>query len=40
MKRKVVVNLIETNNLNNARLVEYFTNKIKERGLNYDIKRI
>ena len=34
MKRKVVVNFIETNNLNNARLVEYFANRIKERGIN------
>ena len=32
-KRKVVVNLIETNKINNARLVEYLANKYKERNV-------
>lgn len=32
-KRKVVVNLIDNGKINNERLVEYFANKIKERGV-------
>ncbi len=31
-KRKVVVKLIESGKVNNARLVEYLANKYKERG--------
>ena len=32
MKRKVVVNLLESGQINNARLVEYLAEKFKERG--------
>lgn len=31
-KRKVIVNMIDSGNVNNARLVEYLANKFKERG--------
>ena len=31
-KRKVIVKLTESEKVNNARLVEYFANKCKERG--------
>ncbi len=31
-KRKVVTSLIESREVNNARLVEYLTNKYKEKG--------
>lgn len=34
-KRKVVVNLIQSEQVHNARLVEYFVNKAKERGVEY-----
>ena len=33
-KRKIVVNLVDTGKVNNERLIEYFANRIKERGLN------
>lgn len=33
MKRKVVVNMIESGKVNNARLVECLANKYKERGI-------
>ena len=33
-KRKVVINLIESENIHNQRLAEYFARKISERGLN------
>lgn len=33
-KRKVVINLIESGNVHNQRLAEYFARKISERGLN------
>lgn len=32
-KRNVVVRLIEAEKINNARLIEYFANKVKERGI-------
>ena len=32
-ERKVVVKLIETEKIHNARLAEYFANRIKERGI-------
>lgn len=32
-KRKVVVKLIESEKISNARLVEYLANKYKERGI-------
>ena len=32
-KKKVVVNLFKCDKVNNARLIEYFANKVKERGL-------
>lgn len=31
--RKIVVNLVQSEQVHNARLVEYFANKVKERGL-------
>lgn len=34
-RKKVVVNLIQSEQLHNARLVEYFANKAKERGVEY-----
>lgn len=34
-KRKVVVNLIQSEQVHNARLIEYFANKAKERGVEY-----
>lgn len=34
-KRKVVVNLIQSEQLHNARLIEYFANRVKERGVEY-----
>lgn len=34
-QRKVVVNLIQSEQVHNARLIEYFTNRIKERGVEY-----
>lgn len=34
-QRKVVVNLIQSEQVHNARLVEYFANRIKERGVEY-----
>jgi hypothetical protein len=33
--KKVVVNLIQSEQVHNARLVEYFANKAKERGIEY-----
>lgn len=33
-KRKIVINLVDAGKVNNERLVEYFANRIKERGLN------
>lgn len=33
-KRKIVVNLVDTGKVNNERLIEYFANRIKERGLD------
>ena len=33
-KRKIVVELVDTGKVNNERLIEYLTNKVKERGLN------
>ena len=32
-KRKIVLNMIESGNVNNTRLAEYFANKFKERGI-------
>ena len=32
-KRKVVLNFIESGDINNARLIEYLANKYKERGI-------
>lgn len=32
-KRKIVVNMVENGNINNARLIEYLANKFKERGI-------
>lgn len=32
-RRRVIINLVETNNVNNARLIEYLANKFKERGI-------
>lgn len=34
-KRKVVVNLIQSEQVHNARLIEYFANRVKERGVEY-----
>lgn len=34
-QRKVVVNLIQSEQVHNARLIEYFVNRIKERGVEY-----
>ena len=31
-RRKIIVNMIESGCVNNARLAEYFANKFKERG--------
>lgn len=36
-RRKVTVRLIEKEYINNQRLVEYFANKYKERGMNNGI---
>lgn len=33
-KRKIVINLVDVGKVNNERLIEYFANRIKERGLN------
>ena len=33
--KKVVVNLIQSEQVHNARLIEYFANKAKERGVEY-----
>lgn len=33
--RKVVVNLVQSEQVSNARLIEYFANRIKERGVEY-----
>lgn len=34
-KRKVVVKLIQSEQVHNARLIEYFANRVKERGVEY-----
>lgn len=34
-KRKVVVKLIQNEQVHNARLIEYFANRVKERGVEY-----
>jgi hypothetical protein len=34
-KRKVVVKLIQNEQVHNARLVEYFANRVKERCVEY-----
>lgn len=34
-KRKVVVNLVQSEQVHNARLIEYFANRINERGVKY-----
>lgn len=39
MKRKVIINLVESHTVNNNRLVEYFASKIKERGIENGIQR-
>lgn len=33
-KRKIVVELVDIGKVNNERLIEYFANRIKERGHN------
>lgn len=32
-KRKIVINLVDAGKVNNERLIEYFANRIKERGV-------
>ena len=32
-KRKIVVDLVDAGKVNNERLIEYFANRIKERGV-------
>lgn len=34
-RKKVMVNLVQSEQVHNARLVEYFANRIKERGIEY-----
>lgn len=34
-RKKVMVNLVQSEQVHNARLVEYFANRIKERGVEY-----
>lgn len=33
-KRKIILNKIESGNVNNTRLAEFFANKFKERGIH------
>lgn len=37
-KRKIVINLVDAGKVNNERLIEYFANRIKERGLDNEYK--